>query len=151
MTIQQSLQRQKGTFIYCACVCLSVCVHIDVQCVHFVTHLRFSELNSDSRNLRNCSLPTGSLRTSSMPKAHLFTLCWPGSLLEEDTQNCMVCVQRNTPQAVKIYLIDIQVYITPTWLQAPRVWCHLRSRGWMDLEALGKGRIQRTALCSPAN
>lgn len=49
-----------------------------------VIYLRFSELNSDSRNLRNCSLPTGSLRTSSMPKAHLFTLCWPGSLLGED-------------------------------------------------------------------
>lgn len=49
-------------------------------------YLRFSELNSDSRNLRNCSLPTGSLKTSSMPKAHLFTLCWPGSLLQYDAQ-----------------------------------------------------------------
>lgn len=45
------------------------------------SYLRFSELNSDSRNLRNCSLPTGSFKTSSMPKAHLFTLCWLGSLL----------------------------------------------------------------------
>lgn len=55
--------------------------------VFFFVYLRFSELNSDSRNLRNCSLPTGSLKTSSMPKAHLFTLCWPGSLLEEDEKN----------------------------------------------------------------
>ncbi|TNN70571.1 hypothetical protein EYF80_019155 [Liparis tanakae] len=48
-------------------------------------YLRFSELNSDSRNLRNCSRPTGSLRTSSMPNAHLFTLCWLGSLLRKNT------------------------------------------------------------------
>lgn len=49
----------------------------------FIMYLRFSELNSDSRNLRNCSLPTGSFKTSSMPNAHLFTLCWPGSLLQD--------------------------------------------------------------------
>lgn len=52
------------------------------ECV-FLMYLRFSELNSDSRNLRNCSLPTGSFKTSSMPNAHLFTLCWPGSLLQD--------------------------------------------------------------------
>lgn len=45
-------------------------------------YLRFSELNSDSRNLRNCSLPTGSFKASSMPKPHRFTLCCPGSLLQ---------------------------------------------------------------------
>lgn len=57
------------------------------ECV-FIMYLRFSELNSDSRNLRNCSLPTGSFKTSSMPNAHLFTLCWPGSLLQD--KSCAV-------------------------------------------------------------
>ncbi len=47
--------------------------------------------------------------------------------------------------------IDFALSSVHTWLRAPRVWCHLRSRDWMDLEAWGRGRIQRTALCSPAN
>lgn len=55
--------------------------------LYFLVYLRFSELNSDSRNFRNCSLPTGSFKTSSMPKAHLFTLCWLGSLLKKETQS----------------------------------------------------------------
>lgn len=48
------------------------------------SYLKFSELNSDSRYLRNCSRPTGSFKASSMPKPHRFTLCWFGSLLKED-------------------------------------------------------------------
>lgn len=52
-----------------------------------MSYLKFSELNSDSRNLRNCSLPTGSFRASSMPNPHRFTLCWLGSLLEEIKRN----------------------------------------------------------------
>lgn len=37
------------------------------------THLRFSLLNSFSRNLVKCSLPTGSLRSSCRLNAHRFT------------------------------------------------------------------------------
>lgn len=51
-----------------------------------LAYLKFSELNSDSRNLRNCSLPTGSFRASSMPNPHRFTLCCPGSLLQKKKQ-----------------------------------------------------------------
>lgn len=46
-------------------------------------HRRFSELNSDSRNLRKSSCPAGSLRASSREKPHFFTRCWLGSLLEK--------------------------------------------------------------------
>lgn len=56
------------------------------QRVEGKANLKFSELNSDSRYLRNCSLPTGSFRTSSMPKPHRFTLCWFGSLLKGNKQ-----------------------------------------------------------------
>lgn len=42
---------------------------------------RFSELNSDSRNLRNWSRPAGSFSASSREKPHFFTRCWPGSRL----------------------------------------------------------------------
>jgi hypothetical protein len=44
-------------------------------------YLRFSELNSDSRNRRNWSRPTWSFKISSKEKPHLFTRCWLGSLL----------------------------------------------------------------------
>lgn len=44
-------------------------------------HRKFSELNSDSRNLRNWSRPTGSFSASSSEKPHLFTRCWLGSRL----------------------------------------------------------------------
>lgn len=44
-------------------------------------YLRFSELNSDSRNRRNWSRPTWSFNISSKEKPHLFTRCWLGSLL----------------------------------------------------------------------
>lgn len=49
-------------------------------------YLKFSELNSDSKNFRNCSLPTGSFKASSMPNPHRFTLCCPGSLLRKKKQ-----------------------------------------------------------------
>lgn len=44
-------------------------------------HRRFSELNSDSKNLRNWSRPAGSFSASSREKPHFFTRCWPGSRL----------------------------------------------------------------------
>lgn len=50
------------------------------------TYRRFSELNSDSRNLRKSSCPAGSFRASSREKPHFFTLCWLGSLLGRDRQ-----------------------------------------------------------------
>ena len=49
-------------------------------------YLRFSELNSDSRNRRNWSCPTWSFNISSKEKPHLFTRCWLGSLLWEGEQ-----------------------------------------------------------------
>lgn len=49
-------------------------------------YLRFSELNSDSRNRRNWSRPTWSFKISSKEKPHLFTRCWLGSLLWEREQ-----------------------------------------------------------------
>lgn len=49
-------------------------------------YLRFSELNSDSRNRRNWSLPTWSFNISSKEKPHLFTRCWLGSLLVGGTK-----------------------------------------------------------------
>lgn len=115
------------------------------------SHLRFSELNSDSRNLRNCSLPTGSFKTSSMPNAHLLTLCWFGSLLLNTQEHNfdwqpMHRIFRSSPLNVSIYIINVE-----TLLQAPRLWCHLRSTGWMGQEVWGKGRIPGTAPCTPAN
>lgn len=115
------------------------------------SHLRFSELNSDSRNLRNCSLPTGSFKTSSMPNAHLLTLCWLGSLLLNTQEHNfdgqpMHGIFRLSPVNMSIYIINVE-----TLLQAPRLWCHLRSMGWMGQEVWGKGRIPSTAPCTPAN
>lgn len=67
-----------------------------------LTYLKFSELNSDSRNLRNCSLPTGSFRASSMPNPHRFTLCCPGSLLPKKKQQ--------NPQSVILQYSNICVH-----------------------------------------
>lgn len=67
-----------------------------------LTYLKFSELNSDSRNLRNCSLPTGSFRASSMPNPHRFTLCCPGSLLQKKKQQ--------NPQSVILQYSNICVH-----------------------------------------
>lgn len=69
-------------------------------------YLKFSELNSDSRNLRNCSLPTGSFKASSMPNPHRFTLCCPGSLLQnwkstEHTMSILILCICNLDQVVK--------------------------------------------------
>lgn len=50
-------------------------------------HRRFSELNSDSRNFRNWSRPTGSFSASSREKPHLFTRCWLGSRLPQRKGN----------------------------------------------------------------
>lgn len=53
---------------------------------------------------------------------------------------------RSSPLNVSIHFINVN-----TWLQAPRLWCHLRSMGWMGPEVWGKGRIPGTAPCTPAN
>lgn len=54
--------------------------HMNMQ-FKCLSYLRFSELNSDSRNRRNWSRPTWSFSISSKEKPHRFTRCWLGSLL----------------------------------------------------------------------
>lgn len=41
-----------------------------------------------------------------MPKAHLFTLCWPGSLLEEDTE-----IQKISQFLLKLYPLINTFYL----------------------------------------
>lgn len=67
-----SKRHQGGTFLH---------VHSAHDSNLGETYLRFSELNSDSRNRRNWSRPTWSFNISSKEKPHLFTRCWLGSLL----------------------------------------------------------------------
>lgn len=62
-------------------ICKSSPIHAPHGCSLRESYLRFSELNSDSRNLRNWSRPTWSFNTSSKEKPHLLTRCWLGSLL----------------------------------------------------------------------
>lgn len=135
-------------------------------CACIIPYLRFSELNSDSRNLRNCSLPTGSFKTSSMPKAHLLTLCWPGSLLPDKEAAKVRAKNKHwatTSRKIKhiharthghadqsMNLIQFHPRVQ-TWLPAPTLWRRLWSRGWRGPEVWGRGRIPHTAPCRPAN
>lgn len=73
-----------------------------------LTYLKFSELNSDSRNLRNCSLPTGSFKASSMPNPHRFTLCCPGSLLKKKKTQ-----QTHNQQYFSIVRLCVQYKLSP--------------------------------------
>lgn len=67
-----------------------LCKFLHTHSVHssdiWESYLRFSELNSDSRNRRNWSRPTWSFNISSKEKPHLFTRCWLGSLLLGETK-----------------------------------------------------------------
>lgn len=65
------------------------------------TYFKFSPLNSLSRNLENCSRPTGSIRSSRKLKPHRFTRFRDTSLLwfkkhnyfiVEDAQDCALLI-----------------------------------------------------------
>lgn len=69
-------------------------------------HRRFSELNSDSRNLRKSSWPAGSFRASSREKPHFFTLCWLGSLLGRDGRESQCKHPRNN-KTLKLIMLPV--------------------------------------------
>lgn len=98
--------------------------HLSLDSASFSwAHRRFSELNSDSRNLRKSSCPAGSFKASSREKPHFFTRCWLGSLLGKSGKNTQLkhvheaCLKGSKPRSRKWFQAFISFLILKSWWQ----------------------------------